>query len=58
MIIYFIDDITNKSRSHSLQNNDFLPAFNFIYTPKENTNLRFSYTKTLARRPLGNFRLF
>lgn len=32
---------------------DFLPAINFIYSPSENTNVRLSYSRTLAR---PNFR--
>jgi len=32
-----------------LTSNDFLPSVNFIYNVKENTNLRASYSRTLAR---------
>ncbi|NLT50442.1 MAG: TonB-dependent receptor [Ignavibacteria bacterium] len=41
--------LDNKDEKGTLDNKDFLPSLNFIYTLSENMNLRLAYTNTIAR---------
>ncbi len=42
-------DSTYRRSNVINQNKDYLPAANFVYSPKDNQNIRMSYSETLSR---------